>query len=165
VTKLSAADLAKAIDRLADATGENPVAYDTGTGGAVDMSRTSDHRAMDKRKNKFNAQPVIVNDVLFASKAESLRHPQLQLLENAGIISELELQPKFVLQESFRDAQGRQHRAITYTADYSYLQDRQRVVEDVKGGKATQTQQFAIRWKWVIKQNPSIRFELVGAKK
>ena len=164
MTKLSARELTSAIARLADATGENPVVSDTGS--AVDMTRTAEHRAMDvKRKSKFNAQPVTVDNVVFASKAESRRHLQLQLLENAGMISELELQPKFVLQESFRDAQGRQHRAITFTADYSYLQDRQRVVEDVKGGKATQTQQFAIRWKWVIKLNPFIRFEIIGEEK
>ena len=52
MTKLSATDLAKAIDRLADATGENPVAYDTGTGGAVDMSRTPDHKRL------YPQQPV-----------------------------------------------------------------------------------------------------------
>jgi len=48
VTKLSARELTSAIARLADATGENPVASDTGS--AVDMSRTAEHRAMDVKK-------------------------------------------------------------------------------------------------------------------
>jgi len=154
VTKVSESDLA----RIARQPGY-AVVSDTGT----DMQKSPEHRAMDaKRKNKFNAHPVEVQGLKYASKAEEKRYRELVILYRVGAISELETQPKFVLQESFADNFGRHYRAITYTADFAYIQDGRQVVEDVKGGKATQTQQFSIRWKWAIRQNPDIRFEIIG---
>lgn len=87
-------------------------------------------------KHKYNAQKVTVDiggeQVKFDSKAESFRYQELVLLQRAGEISELELQPEFVLQESFRH-NAKAHRAIKYRADFGYREDGARVVEDVKG--------------------------------
>lgn len=128
--------------------------------GATDMRKTETHRVLE-RKQKYNAKPTEVDDLRFDSKAEAKRYQQLQVMERAGEISELSMKPLFVLQPSFTDAWGKTHRAITYTADFAYMRNGQAVTEDVKGGKATQTQQFSIRWKMAIKQNPAIKFELV----
>ena len=61
MTKITEREFTKAIARLADATGENPVASDTGS--AVDMSRTAEHRAMDVKRTKAQLgkrEPIVI---------------------------------------------------------------------------------------------------------
>ena len=55
-----------------------------------------------KSKNKYNATKTTVDDIKFDSIGESRRYSELKLLERAGAISELELQPRFELQPSFK---------------------------------------------------------------
>lgn len=61
---------------------------------------------------------------------------ELALLLKAGAIEELKLQPKFELLKSFKK-NGKTHRAITYIADFSYIdKDTGKIViEDCKGIK------------------------------
>ena len=56
-------------------------------------------------------------------------------------------------------------RAITYTADFSYVetQDGHPVVEDVKGGKATQTAVFKLKVKLLKNKYRLIDFRIVEA--
>ena len=91
------------------------------------------------RRNKYRAKPQIVDGIRFASKREAKRYGELKLLERAGVISALELQPKFklgtdeapVLIKSDRYPNGR--RAV-YLADFRYQWPVGNiVVEDVKG--------------------------------
>ena len=48
-------------------------------------------------KNKYHNTKVIYNGIKFDSKKERDRYITLNQLEKAGIIKELELQPKFLL--------------------------------------------------------------------
>lgn len=74
----------------------------------------------------------------FDSAAEADRYDELRLLERAGQISELVTQPKWELQPRFRGPDGKTVRAITYAADFSYLDsDGRLVVEDVKAAWKT----------------------------
>lgn len=57
----------------------------------------------------------------------------LKLMEQQGEIRDLVLQPKFLLQEGFRDRDGKWHRAIHYIADFRYVEDNWVIVEEVKG--------------------------------
>ena len=58
---------------------------------------------------------------------------ELKLLEKAGEIKKLQLQPRFTLQESFK-YQGKTERKINYIADFLYEEKNgQAVVEDTKG--------------------------------
>lgn len=86
---------------------------------------------------KYNNKKVEYNGIIFDSIKEKNRYIELLLLESAGEIRELKLQPKFVLQEKFRDAEGIAHREIAYFADFSYLSNEcdKLIVEDVKGFK------------------------------
>lgn len=70
----------------------------------------------------------------FDSVAESIRGVALLELEFKGVISELIMQPVFVLQEKFRH-NGKAIRSIKYIADFQYIKDGERIVEDVKGKK------------------------------
>lgn len=74
--------------------------------------------------NKYRNKKVQVDMFVFDSIAESRRYKELKLLEQAGEISKLELQPKFTLQESFRK-NGKTYRKIEYRADFMYCQCRQ----------------------------------------
>ena len=79
-------------------------------------------------KSKYRAIPVEIDGIRFASKAERNRYLELKLLEHAGEISRLELQPSFkcVIDNKL---------VCTYRADFSYFDKSSRVVEDVKGMK------------------------------
>ena len=74
------------------------------------------------KKHKYFACPTIVDGIKFASAKEARRYGELKLLQLAGKISELELQPRFklVIEE-------------TYVADFRYFENGETIIEDVKG--------------------------------
>lgn len=74
--------------------------------------------------NKYRNKKIQVDMYVFDSIAESKRYKELKLLERAGEISELELQPKFLLQEGFKK-NGKTYRKVEYIADFMYCQGRQ----------------------------------------
>lgn len=74
--------------------------------------------------NKYKNKKVQIDMYVFDSIAESRRYKELALLEKAGEIENLQLQPKFLLQESFKK-NGKTYRKIEYIADFSYCQGRQ----------------------------------------
>jgi hypothetical protein len=65
-----------------------------------------------------------------ASKAEHRRAGELKLLERAGKISDLKEQVRFELVPK-KDGD----RAVTYVADFTYIENGNFVVEDCKGFK------------------------------
>lgn len=75
---------------------------------------------------KYGAIPTTVDGITFASKAESRRYQELKLLERAGEISRLELQPSFKCEINGK-------LVCTYRADFSFFTKTERVIEDVKG--------------------------------
>ena len=74
--------------------------------------------------NKYRNKKVQVDMYVFDSIRESQRYKELKLLERAGEISNLKLQPRFLLQDSFKK-NGKTYRKIEYIADFSYCQRRQ----------------------------------------
>ena len=86
--------------------------------------------------NKYGARKTIVDGITFDSKREAIRYQELKLLERAGEIKDLELQPKYILQPKYRK-NGKSIREIAYIADFRYFDTRHNklVVEDVKGVK------------------------------
>ena len=73
--------------------------------------------------NKYKNKKTQVDMYVFDSIAESKRYRELKLLERVGEIKDLELQPRFLLQESFRK-NGKTYRKIEYRADFMYCQGR-----------------------------------------
>lgn len=87
-----------------------------------------------RRYSKFNAKKTVIDGIKFDSKREAERYCELKLLEKAKEIRNLELQPRFLLQDKFKDKQGKTHRKIEYVADFLYIdKDGKAIVEDVKG--------------------------------
>lgn len=89
---------------------------------------------MNRGRNKYNAKKTVVDGIRFDSKAEARRYQELKLLERAGEIKGLVLQPKYLLQEAFQK-NGKRYRAIYYIADFEYLDVSGIIIEDVKGKK------------------------------
>lgn len=77
--------------------------------------------------NKYGNIKTTIDGITFDSKAEARRYQELKLLEKAGEINTLKLQPIFPLVVNNQSVG-------TYIADFSYTnRDGSLVVEDVKG--------------------------------
>lgn len=91
-----------------------------------------DYKALASRKrHKYGAKRTQAPDgTWFASKAECARYLELSLLKRAGMIKDLQIQPRFKL-----EANG-EHIAV-YVGDFSYVRTGdpggRLTVEDVKG--------------------------------
>lgn len=97
--------------------------------------------------NKYNAKKTIVDNITFASQKEGNRYKELKLLEKAGVIKDLLLQPKFMLQDKYRH-DGKIIRPIFYIADFLYFDNSKghTVIEDVKGFKNDKV--YLLKKKW-----------------
>lgn len=85
---------------------------------------------------KYRNKKTIIDGIEFDSKLEGKRYIQLKYLEKANLIKDLELQPEFELQPSFKK-NGKTYRKITYKADFKYFDTElgKLVIEDTKGFK------------------------------
>ena len=102
-----------------------------------------------KKYNKYSNKKIIIDGITFHSRAEGNRYSELKLLEKKGLITDLELQPKFLLQESFK-YNNETIRSIHYIADFKYIDIKtsQLIVEDQKGFK---TKDYILKKKWFLK--------------
>ena len=107
--------------------------------------------------NKYRNKKVIVDDYIFDSIQESRRYKELKLLLKAGKISNLELQPHFLLQDKFKK-NGKIYRKIAYIADFKYTENDKTIVEDVKG---IQTDVFKLKHKIFEKLYPDLELRII----
>jgi hypothetical protein len=77
------------------------------------------------RRHKYGARRTVVGGIAFASAREARRYGELKILERAGRITGLELQPRFRLVVNGRHVGD-------YLADFRYVEGGRSVVEDVK---------------------------------
>lgn len=83
---------------------------------------------MEAVRSKYGAKRTEVDGILFASQREARRYSELRILERAGEIRDLELQPVYPI-----TANGRT--VAKYVADFRYQTNGGTVIEDVKGMK------------------------------
>ncbi len=88
---------------------------------------------------KYRAKPTTIDGIRFASKAEANRYMELRLLEDAGVIHNLETHPKYTLSVNNMFI-------CTYTADFRYEENGEVIVEDVKS-KPTMTYSYKLKRK------------------
>jgi len=110
--------------------------------------------------NKFGAIRTKIDGYSFDSLAEAQRYRDLCLLVKAGEITDLRVHPKYVLQEGF-EYHGRKLRPIIYESDFEYNENGMTIVEDVKGGKATQTALFKVKAKMFKKKYPDYEMRII----
>lgn len=106
-------------------------------------------------KNKYRNIKTELDGIKFDSLKEARRYSELKILERAGEIKELELQPKY---ELLPKQEG--ERAVVYKADFMYFdfQVQGFVVEDVKGMK---TRDYIIKRKLFKSKYPQYTFKEV----
>jgi hypothetical protein len=93
------------------------------------------------RRNKYGAIPTVANGIRFASKAEAKRYEELLLLQRAGEISALQLQPRYPLFVN-------EIKIGVYTGDFAYFdKSGMAVVEDVKSKATAAGEAFRLRKK------------------
>ena len=102
--------------------------------------------------SKYGAIPTMVDGIRFDSKAEAKRYGTLAMLERAGKIGDLRLQP------SFRCVVGGDL-ICTYRTDFAYVEGGEKVVEDVKG---VQTAAFKLKRK-LVKALHGVTIKLIPA--
>lgn len=96
--------------------------------------------------SKYHNKRTSVDGFSFASQAEAKRYGELKLLQRAGEISGLTLQPRFVCVIGGV-------KVCTYIADFAYFENNRRVVVDVKGFA---TPVYKLKKKLVMALNPGL---------
>lgn len=109
---------------------------------------------------KYGNRKVQIDGVTFDSIAEARRYQELKLLETAGEIKHLVLQPVFELQPKFKDAEGKTVAAVKYIADFRYVDELGYwIVEDVKG---VETPVFKLKRKMFLYKYPDLKLRIVS---
>lgn len=101
--------------------------------------------------SKYRSKRTEIDGISFASKKEAKRYSELKLLERAGHIRQLTLQPRFPLKVGGQ-------LICTYVADFAYFDQNARVIEDSKGFR---TREYIIKAKLLKALNPGIDFREV----
>jgi hypothetical protein len=84
-------------------------------------------------KSKYNNKKTEIDGHVFDSQVEARYYEQVKWLKNTGEILSFKLQPRYLLQDSFRK-DGVLHRKIEYVADFEITHiDKTIEVIDVKG--------------------------------
>ena len=103
---------------------------------------------------KYHNQKTIIDGIKFDSKKEANRWCELQLLEKAGIISNLQRQVTFELIPRQLENGKVIEKALKYIADFVYDENGQQVVEDCKGFK---TKEYLIKRKIMLYKGIKIK--------
>jgi hypothetical protein len=77
-------------------------------------------------RTKFGAVKIVYDNITFDSMGEGYRYVDLKNLQKLGIISNLQLQPKF-------DLVVNGVKVCVYRADFQYTFEGNEIVEDFKG--------------------------------
>lgn len=114
---------------------------------------------LKRNKSKYHNKKVEWQGITFDSKREMQRFLVLKEAEDNGIISDLELQPRWELLPAKKEKYVKHlktkdkicERTITlpihYTADFSYIKDGKLIVEDVKSSPKLLSKDVPLRLK------------------
>ena len=114
---------------------------------------------------KYRNTKTVIDGIKFDSKLEAERYAQLKIMERAGVIRNLELQPEYELIPSFRK-NGKTWRKTAYKADFRYIlvEDDITIIEDVKGSTAVITDVFRLKQKLFEYKYPELTIKIVTRK-
>lgn len=114
---------------------------------------------------KYHNTKTVADGIKFDSKLEAERYAQLKILERAGVIRDLELQPEYELIPSFKK-NGKTWRKTVYKADFRYiLADCDKIIiEDVKGSTAVITDVFRLKQKLFEYRYPKLTIKIITRK-
>lgn len=109
--------------------------------------------------SKYHNKKVIYNGIKFDSKKEKSRYITLKQLERAGIIKDLELQPKFLLLDTIH-YKGKTYPKTYYKADFKYFDNEKGkyIVEDVKSLITAKDKAYRLKIKMLLTKYPDVDF-------
>lgn len=107
-------------------------------------------------KSKYLNKKIEINGYVFDSQKEADYYCQLKLLQKAGEVKKIELQPEFELLPKFTK-NNITYQPIIYKADFkvTYLDGHTEII-DVKGSEAFRTQVYRIKKKMFEYQYPDL---------
>ena len=112
--------------------------------------------------SKYKNKKCEVDGIKFDSQVESKYYLYLKQIKIEGLIKDFELQPKFLLQDAFRDRNNKLIRKIEYKGDFLLiLNDDTQVVIDVKGSQFFLTPEFKLKVKLFKYKYPELVFSCV----
>lgn len=125
---------------------------------AADYPEHTQAAAEKPKRSKYRNERTRIDGIKFDSKKEANRYAELKLLEQAGEILFLTLQPKFPISGG--------DKPVSYVADFLYHERDCVVVEDVKGidratGKAQMTPHARDKIKLFKEQYTAYDFRIV----
>ena len=111
---------------------------------------------------KYHNTKTVADGIKFDSRLEAERYAQLKILERAGVIRDLELQPEYELIPSFKK-DGKTWRRTVYKADFRYIlaEGDRIIIEDVKGSTAVITDVFRLKQKLFEYRYPELTIKIV----
>ncbi len=114
-------------------------------------------------RSKYYSKKVTIDGITFDSKKEAKRYRELALLEKSGAITGLERQVQFELLPKQREAPTEYYKrgknagqpkpgkviekSVNYIADFVYIENGQKIVEDTKGYK---TKDYILKRKMLL---------------
>lgn len=107
--------------------------------------------------NKYGNKKVVIDGIEFMSRKEGNRYRELKLLQRAKVIENLQLQPRFELQPSFKK-NGKTYRKIEYVGDFMYKENGHVIVEDTKG---METDVFKLKHKMFEYKYPGLELKIL----
>lgn len=114
---------------------------------------------MKIKSNKYHNTKVIYKGIKFDSKKERDRYITLKQLEKAGIIKELELQPKFLLLDTIH-YKNKTYPKTYYKADFKYFNNQKGkyIIEDVKSSITAKDKVYRLKIKMLLTKYHDIDF-------
>ncbi|MCS6103588.1 DUF1064 domain-containing protein [Clostridium botulinum] len=110
----------------------------------------------------YRGKKCTYNNIEFDSIPE--KDYYIKLLEDKGV-SNLQVHPKFILLEGFRNNEGKAIRSITFKPDFMFYKGKDKYIVDVKpNNKKLIDSDFMIRWKLLqhMYKEQDIRFKLIA---
>lgn len=98
-----------------------------------------------KKRSKYGSQETEVDNIKFHSKKEAKRYGVLRIMELAGEITDLELQPEFLI-----EVKGK--KVAMYKADFRYKEKEMAKIEDVKSPATRKKESYRLKKKLVEAQ-------------
>ena len=109
--------------------------------------------------NKFHAKKVTIDGIEFDSKRESEYYRHFVDMANAGLVTKIDVHPRYILLNSFKDCNGKTERAITYKPDFRLtFADGTIEVVEVKSKRTAKEPDYIMRRKLFKHNNPDVRF-------
>jgi hypothetical protein len=120
------------------------------------------------KRSKFGNIKIVYNDIKFDSKKELKRYKELLLIVKSGLISDLSLQPVFILQDGYRhkffgknkNGEFKKDGLIKYIADFKYfdIKKGQVIIEDVKSAFSRKDKVYRLKIKLLLLKYPGLVF-------